>query len=98
MGEARRSTSDAPLVPLLVGEGRSPGGCVYCVEAALGDLDEDEVGGDHPDQDEEEAERQRGEAEEVGEWCERQGGTHDRAGDRGDDHWDAWSAPDEGNP
>ena len=49
------------------------------VEAALGELDEHEIGGDHADEDEEEAERQRGEAEEVGEGAERQDGADDRA-------------------
>ena len=45
MGEACRSAGDAPLVALLVGEGRSSRVGLHCVETALGDFDEDEIGG-----------------------------------------------------
>ena len=73
-------------------------GSLRGVEAALGELDERQVGEDHPQQDQEEADRQRGESECVGDRRERQDGPDDRAGDRGDEHGNTWSAAHERDP
>jgi len=55
VGKASRPSGDVALVPLLLGEGRSPGVGLRGVEATLRELDEDEVCADHADEDEEEA-------------------------------------------
>src|SRR5579859_2532837 len=98
VGETGRSAGDSPLEPLFMGGGRPAGVGFDGVETALGDLDQDKVGGDHSDQDEEEADRERGEPEQVGQGCEGQYGADDGAADRGRDHGLAWPAREEGDP
>jgi hypothetical protein len=53
--EAGSAPLDAPLVALLPGWPRPSRVGLDGVEAALGDLDEQQVRGDHPEQDQEEA-------------------------------------------
>jgi Recombinase len=55
VGEAGGAPLDAPLVAFLLGWPQPVGVGLDGVEAALGDLHEQQVGGDHPEQDQEEA-------------------------------------------
>jgi hypothetical protein len=65
LDEAGGAPLDAPLASFLVGCRWPAGVGLDGVEAALDDLDQQQVGGDHPKQDEEEADRQGGEPEEA---------------------------------
>lgn len=65
--EPCRASGDAALVALLSGEGAPVGVCLNGVEALLRDLDEREVGHDHAEEDEEEADWECRKAEEVSE-------------------------------
>jgi hypothetical protein len=68
------------------------------VEAALDHLDEQQVGGDHPKQDEEEADGQGGEPEEASQRGERQDRADERPGHGRDQHWHARAAAEERDP
>jgi hypothetical protein len=67
VGEAGGAPLDVPPAPFLVGWDRPARVGLDGVEAVLGDLDQDQVGGDHSEQDQEEAERQGGKPEEASE-------------------------------
>jgi hypothetical protein len=64
--EAGGAPLDMALVALLAGWPWPVGVGLGGVEAALGDLDQQQVAGDHPQQDQEEADGQGGEAEDAG--------------------------------
>src|SRR6266480_3314809 len=86
VGEAGGAPLEVALVALLLGWPRPARMGLDRVEAALDEFDEQQVGGDHPEQDEEEADRQGSEPEEASQWGERQDRADERAGEGCDQH------------